>query len=88
VRLTQIGVGQGGLIRPTRSSFGCGRESAISVKDGRSETVSDGRRAVLLDERLDWRKDTHLLQAVPSRGGCPKFAPYLVASLYIRACCV
>src|SRR5262249_60505420 len=63
----KIGVEQGGLIHRTLSSFGYGRSSTITVQDGHSETGSDERRAVLLDERLErhGRPATELLdQAV------------------------
>src|SRR5215469_5959320 len=62
----EIGVEQGGLIHRTLSCFGYGRSSTISVKDGHSETGSDERRAVLLDERLErhGRPATELLNQV------------------------
>src|SRR5262249_38460195 len=62
----KIGAEQGGLIHPTLSSFGYGRSSTISVKNGHPETGSDERRAVLLDERLKrhGRPATELLDQV------------------------
>jgi hypothetical protein len=49
----KIRVERGGLIHRTLSSFGHGRTSINSVKNGHSDTCSDEGRAVFLDERLE-----------------------------------
>src|SRR5262245_47279505 len=66
VRSPKIGVQQDGLIHRNLSSFDYDRSSTISVKNGHSETGSDERRAVLLDERLEChgRPATKLLHEV------------------------